>query len=158
MAYIEASRADQFVTLCRPLWHGAPKERMQSKTLEVKLKSWLTKYRMSLPLYSSIHTSAARFVFLAKILPEPPGNVYGCFLRKTWPTREHGIISKSPPHCHTRKLISKFSPPQTSISMSYSPSSINHCFCILNRPPAIMGVLIGAITLLFRLFRSAALI
>ena len=40
-------------------------------------------------------------------LPAPPGNVYGCFFRKTCPTRLHGIISSSPPHCQTRNEISK---------------------------------------------------
>ena len=45
--------------------------------------------------------------FAFSLLPAPPGKVYGCFLRKTCPTRLHGIISSSPPHCQTRNEISK---------------------------------------------------
>jgi hypothetical protein len=57
---------------------------------------------------------------LPKTAPEPPGNEYGCCLRNTCPTREHGAISKVPPHCQTLKLISKFSPPE--------PPQQNECF------------------------------
>ena len=48
------------------------------------------------------------YIYISSIaLPAPPGNVYGCFFRKTCPTRLHGIISSSPPHCQTRNEISK---------------------------------------------------
>ena len=56
--------------------------------------------------FALLPTSAALLVFLAKTLPDPPGNVYGCCLRNTWPTRLHGTISSDPPHCHTRNEIS----------------------------------------------------
>lgn len=44
---------------------------------------------------------------LANTVPLPPGKVYGCCFLKTWPTLLQGMISRLPPHCHTRNEISK---------------------------------------------------
>lgn len=41
----------------------------------------------------------------------------------------------------TLNEISKFSPPQTSIPVSYEPISSKYCLLIENKPPAITGVL-----------------
>uniref|UniRef100_A0A182KHP4 Uncharacterized protein n=1 Tax=Anopheles christyi TaxID=43041 RepID=A0A182KHP4_9DIPT len=59
--------------------------------------------------------------------------------------REQGSSSIDPPHCQARKEISKFSPPQTSMPISYSPSSLKYARSIANRPPAIVGELNGPI-------------
>ena len=40
------------------------------------------------------------------VLAFPSGKTYGCFFRKTWPTRLQGTISRLPPHIHTLKEIS----------------------------------------------------
>ena len=40
------------------------------------------------------------------VLALPSGKIYGCFFRKTWPTRLQGTISRLPPHIHTLKEIS----------------------------------------------------
>lgn len=45
--------------------------------------------------------------YLANTVPLPPGKVYGCCFLKTWPTLLQGMISRLPPHCHTRNEISK---------------------------------------------------
>lgn len=44
------------------------------------------------------------------VLAFPSGKTYGCFLRKTWPTRLQGTISRLPPHIHTLKEISARQP------------------------------------------------
>jgi len=54
---------------------------------------------------SNVSTNMA-CLYLAKTFPLPPGNVYGCWRRKTCPTRLHGMISRDPWHCHTRNDIS----------------------------------------------------
>jgi len=46
-------------------------------------------------------TETVAGAYLVNTLPLPPGNVYGCCLRNTWPTLLHGIISSRPPHCQT---------------------------------------------------------
>lgn len=45
--------------------------------------------------------------YLANTVPLPPGKVYGCCFLKTWPTLLQGMISRLPPHCHTRNEISE---------------------------------------------------
>ena len=42
---------------------------------------------------------------------------------------------------HTRKEISRFSPPQTSIPGSYLPMAMKYWRSMANRPPAMVGVL-----------------
>lgn len=44
------------------------------------------------------------------VLAFPSGKTYGCFFRKTCPTRLQGTISRLPPHIHTRKEISARQP------------------------------------------------
>lgn len=44
------------------------------------------------------------------VLAFPSGKTYGCFFRKTWPTRLQGTISRLPPHIHTLKEISARQP------------------------------------------------
>lgn len=53
------------------------------------------------------------------------------------------MISKLPPHCHTLNEISKFSPPHTSIFISYLPNFSKYALFITNSPPAIIGVRIA---------------
>lgn len=48
-----------------------------------------------------------RVLYLANTVPLPPGKVYGCCFLKTWPTLLQGMISRLPPHCHTRNEISE---------------------------------------------------
>lgn len=45
--------------------------------------------------------------YRAKTVPLPPGKVYGCCFLNTCPTRLQGMISRLPPHCHTRNEISE---------------------------------------------------
>lgn len=74
-----------------------------------------------------------------KTFPLPPGKVYGCCFLKTCPTRLHGIISKEPPHCQTRKessknqlhapvfLLWKFFQSQTWVYFRHNNFFINEC-------------------------------
>uniref|UniRef100_A0A182KIY3 Uncharacterized protein n=1 Tax=Anopheles christyi TaxID=43041 RepID=A0A182KIY3_9DIPT len=94
---------------------------------------------------SSIHTRATRAKFSFRIPLTPPGNVYGELFRNRWPTCEQGAISTSPPHCHTRKDISKLSPPQIFNRSSYAPISKKYFRSIVNNPPAIAGVWNGVV-------------
>lgn len=47
-----------------------------------------------------------QITYLMYVLAFPSGKTYGCFFRKTCPTRLQGMISRLPPHIHTRKEIS----------------------------------------------------
>lgn len=51
-------------------------------------------------------TKQAQITYLMYVLAFPSGKTYGCFFRKTCPTRLQGMISRLPPHIHTRKEIS----------------------------------------------------
>ena len=73
--------------------------------------------------------------------------MYGDLALKTWPTWLHGLISIFPPHSQIRKLISKFSPPQTRISSSYVPRKLKYDFWMASKPPAIVGESIGLISI-----------
>lgn len=44
-----------------------------------------------------------------------------------------------PKGIHTRNDISRFSPPQMSMPLSYCPSSLKYSLSIANKPPAIVG-------------------
>ena len=48
-----------------------------------------------------------------------------------------------PPQVQILKLISKFSPPQTFIALSYVPRKLKYDFFIENNPPAMVGDRIG---------------
>ena len=52
------------------------------------------------------HRTPGTRTYFMYVLAFPSGKTYGCFLRKTWPTRLQGTISRLPPHCHTRNEIS----------------------------------------------------
>ena len=82
---------------------------------------------------------------------------YGAVFGKTWPTIEHGIISRLPPHIQTRKLISKFSPPQTSIPVSYDPILRKYSRETAKRPPAIVGVRTGSVFAFRRFFSMSGI-
>ena len=92
------------MTTTRPWLHKATRF-SASHGRKIEIKS---------PDYPRLYTQLAvsfEHVFLdtyfVKMLPLPPGNVYGCCFLKTWPTREQGMISKLPWHCQTRKEISE---------------------------------------------------
>jgi len=57
-------------------------------------------------LFHLIKNKQAQNTYLIYVLAFPSGKTYGCFFRKTCPTRLQGMISRLPPHIHTRKEIS----------------------------------------------------
>lgn len=62
---------------------------------------------MPCPWLGWLKSEPVRVLYLANTVPLPPGKVYGCCFLKTWPTLLQGMISRLPPHCHTRNEISK---------------------------------------------------
>ena len=56
------------------------------------------------------HRTPGTRTYFMYVLAFPSGKTYGCFLRKTWPTRLQGTISRLPPHIHTLKEISARQP------------------------------------------------
>lgn len=88
-----------------------------------------------------------RVLYLANTVPLPPGKVYGCCFLKTWPTLLQGMISRLPPHCHTRNEISKHigrqfrfyecisrSEPHTLFTVRFLPFLHLHTCCLNGRP------------------------
>lgn len=57
-------------------------------------------------LFHLTKTKQVQNTYLMYVLAFPSGKTYGCFFRKTCPTRLQGMISRLPPHIHTRKEIS----------------------------------------------------
>lgn len=94
-----ASNRDFFV-LCLPLSHQLL---LTQRSLKLNYCHLLIIWRNSKRRYSAEYQLKN---YLANTVPLPPGNVYGCCLRNTWPTLLQGMISRLPPHCQTRNEIS----------------------------------------------------
>lgn len=63
------------------------------------------------------------------VLAFPSGKTYGCFFRKTCPTRLQGTISRLPPHIHTLKEISARQPRPRHSSASRAGGDTGWQFC-----------------------------
>lgn len=72
---------------------------------------WLgTPSAMATTLLLPTHANFWVQTYFMYVLVLPLGKTYGCFFRKTCPTRLHGMISRLPLHIHTRKEISARQP------------------------------------------------
>lgn len=90
-------------------------------------------------LFHFTKTKQVQNTYLMYVLAFPSGNTYGCFFRKTCPTRLQGMISRLPPHIHTRKEISTRKA-ASAFCLSVLERARPWCYLSLHPLPHVSGV------------------